>query len=131
MKLGKNGLQELDVFRKINRQEVNGILVAFASKVSFHVEDVRDASRHSRGKVPSGGTENDNLAAGHVLASVITNAFHDGRGAGVPDAETLGDNASDVRRSGGRSVQNDVAYNDGDVQFPGFNIRVKAIRLLS
>ncbi len=48
-------------------------------------------------EVSTGRTQDDDTAAGHVLAPVVADAFDDGRGPGVANAEALADPATEER----------------------------------
>ena len=105
-------LEKFDVFRKVDRQEVDGVLVAPSGEVSVDVENVSDSAGHSGREVSSGRTENDDSSAGHVFAAVIADAFDDGRRSGVSDAKSFGDESADESEAGSRAVQNDVSGDD-------------------
>src|SRR5438093_317738 len=103
---------ELDVLGPIERLEVHHAEIAAPLEVAVHVERVRDPARHARGEVPAGEPEHDDAPAGHVLASVVADAFDDRVDAAVPHAEPLTGDAADVRFAAGRPVEGDVADDD-------------------
>ena len=53
------------------------LLVEPLVEVMMLVEDICHAARHARGKVFAGASENDDLAACHVLAAVLADALND------------------------------------------------------
>ena len=81
-------------------------------KVVVLVKDIRHAARHARGKVFTGSAEDDDLAARHVFAAVLTDALDDCRRAGIAYAEALAGNAVDERLAACRAVKGDVADDD-------------------
>ena len=70
-------------------REVDRVEVAAEVEVAGLVEDVGDAAGHARAEVDASRAENDDLAAGHVLAAVVADAFRDERDARVADGEAL------------------------------------------
>ena len=52
------------------------------------------------GEVAPGAAEDDDDAAGHVLAAVVADAFDDRGRAGVADGEALAGEAAEERSSG-------------------------------
>ena len=83
----------------------------FANQVRG-VDDECDAAAHARGKVAPSAAEHDDRAAGHVLASVITDAFDDRNGAAVPNREPFARRAGDERFARRRAIQRRVAHDD-------------------
>src|SRR6185295_5171695 len=75
-------------------------------------EDVGDAAGHARRKIPSGPAEDDDAAAGHVLAAMIADAFDDGQRAAVSHGEPLAGHAPEIRFAARRAVQGDVPDDD-------------------
>ena len=51
------------------------------------------------------GAEDDDPAAGHVLAAVVADALDDGGRAGVADAEALADHAAEEHLAAGGAVE--------------------------
>ena len=58
--------------------EVDHLLVEALFEQSVDVIDVGDAAGHAGGEVAAGLAEHDDLAAGHVFAAVVADAFDDG-----------------------------------------------------
>src|SRR5262249_31363975 len=75
--------------------QVDHLKIASLREVAFFVDDVGDTSAHSGCKVSSCPAENNHAAAGHILASVIADAFDDRNCATVSNGETLARNAAD------------------------------------
>ena len=50
--------------------------VAAIGELVQRVVNVRDAARHARSEIAARAAEDDNPAAGHVLAAVISHPFH-------------------------------------------------------
>src|SRR5207302_1097859 len=81
------------------------LLVATLTEATGNVEHVRDPPAHPRREIASGLAKHDDAAAGHVLAAVIADAFHDGDRAAVPDSEALARHAADERVAARRAVK--------------------------
>ena len=80
------------------------------AKVPSRVEDVGDAAAHPGGEVAPGRAEDDDPAAGHVLAAVVADALDDG--AGRPELRTreaLAGQAAEEGPPAGRAVEDGVA----------------------
>src|SRR5262245_33731690 len=73
----------------LERIEIHGLRVHAARELAVFVEHVGDAAAHAGREVPPRAPEHDDDAARHVLAAVVADALHDGRGAAVADAEAL------------------------------------------
>src|SRR5262249_53183140 len=84
---------------------------AFLGEVALVVVDVSDAARHAGGEVLAGGAENDDAAAGHVLAAVVADREHDRIDAAVAHAEALARQAANVRLAARGAVKGNVADN--------------------
>ena len=63
---------------------------------SFH-QDISDTAAHAGCKVLSGCAEDNDTAAGHILASMLTDTLDNGVSTGVSDTETLSCDTVDVR----------------------------------
>ena len=83
-----------------------------ASNASSRVVDVGDTAGHARREVAAGAAENHDLAAGHVLAAVIADAFDHRVGAGVAHGEPLTDHAAQECLAAGGAEQDHVAADD-------------------
>ena len=82
------------------------------------VVDVGHAAGHARREVTAGAAQDDDPAAGHVLATVIADALDHGVGAGVADREPFADHAAQEDLPAGGAEQDHVAADDvvlGDV----------------
>ena len=53
------------------RLQVDHLLVAADVEVALFVEDVGDAAAHAGAEVAARGADDDDAAAGHVLATVV------------------------------------------------------------
>src|SRR6185369_11541533 len=87
-------------------------LVDAGGKRAVLIEHVRDTARHARAEIAPGRAEDDHASAGHVLAAVIADCFHDGVYAAVAHAEALASHAADVRLAAGCAIQSHVADDD-------------------
>src|SRR5262245_3350320 len=76
--LGDEGPHRRDVLA-LEGVETDELHVAALREVPVLIEDVRDPAAHPGGEVAAGGAENDDAAAGHVLAAMIADPFDDGR----------------------------------------------------
>ena len=76
------------------------------------VQDEGLAAAHAGREVAPRGPEDDDAAAGHVLAAVVADAFDDGLGAAVAHGEALAGDAADERLAVRRAVEHDVADED-------------------
>ena len=83
-----------------------------SSELAGGVVDVGDSAGHSGGEIAAGGADDHDPAAGHVFAAVIADAFDDGFGAAVADAEPFADDAAEINLPGDRAVADDVAGDD-------------------
>src|SRR5450830_1198016 len=99
--------------------------VAALLEVAVRVVHVGDTARHAGREVAAGGTQHDDGAAGHVFATVVAQAFDDGRGAGVTHGETLAGHAVEEGFAGNRAVQHGIA-DDDVVDGPATELRVRA-----
>src|SRR4029079_12791090 len=96
----------LDLRRVVQLAEADHLLVtAPRERARLVVEHVGDAARHAGGEVAPGRPDDDDAAAGHVLAAVIADAFDDGAGAAVAHGEPFARDAAYIRFAGGRAVQ--------------------------
>ena len=73
------------------------------------VVDVGDPAAHPGGEVAAGLAEDDDAAAGHVLAAVLADALDDRQRAGVADREALAGEAAEEGLAAGGAVEDDVA----------------------
>ena len=76
------------------------------------VEDEGHAAAHAGGEVPAGRADDDDDAAGHVLAAVVADPLDDGLRPAVADAEPLAGPAAEEGPAAGRAVEGDVADQD-------------------
>ena len=70
------------------------------------------AAGHAGAEVAAGRAEDDDPAAGHVLAAVVADALDHGDGPGVAHAEALAHHAPDEDLAAGGAVEDDVAGDD-------------------
>src|SRR3954447_22894911 len=100
----------LDRIRLVHRAEVLDVgRVDLGAEGPVLVEHERQAAAHAGGEVAPGRPEDDDAAAGHVLAAVVADRLDDGDRAGVADAEALAGDAAEERLALRRAVQRDVA----------------------
>src|SRR5690625_2376516 len=76
------------------------------------VDDVGDAAAHSGSKVLACITEDDHTSAGHILQTVVADAFNDDFRPAVPHAETFTGFAVYEHLTACGTVQADVADDD-------------------
>jgi hypothetical protein len=101
--------EQCDIAVIVDRSELDERAVAPSLELLFAIENERDASAHPGGEISTGGPENDDDASGHVLASVVTHAFHHSGDAAVPHREPLACGPGEVRLAGRRAIQRYVA----------------------
>ena len=106
---------EIDVLVLLERLQLDHPAIAASRKQPVVVDDVGDAAAHAGGEVAPGATQDDDAAAGHVLASVIADTFDDRVRAAVAHGEALAGDTAHERLAAGRAVERDVA--DDDVLF--------------
>ena len=76
---------------------------------SVRIEQVGAAAGHPRPEIRPDRAQDDNDAAGHVLAAVLAEALDDGLRAGIPDREPHPGPPDQVQPPAGRAVQAGVA----------------------
>ena len=84
-------------------------MVAAALEAPVGVEHVGDPAAHPGGEVAPGRAEDDDAAAGHVLAAVVADPLDHRVGAGVPHREALAGEAAEEGAPAGRPVEDGVA----------------------
>src|SRR5438874_2092989 len=84
--------------------KIDHLKIAPLGEISFLVDDVGDASAHSRREIASRPAENGHAAACHVLAAVIANAFDNSDSSAVTDSKTLSCDAADESLTRSRSI---------------------------
>ena len=99
-------------FYQFNR---NHFLVQIAVQVALFIQDISDTAAHAGRKVLSGCAEDNDTAAGHILASMLTDTLDNGVSTGVSDTETLSCDTVDVRLTARCAVEGNVS--DDDVFF--------------
>ena len=104
----------------LQRQLVGGVFhrlqfhhprVAPVRKVSAFVQHVGHATAHSRGKVAPRAPQDHNHPSGHLLAPVVSNAFHHRISTAVAHGEPLSGHASQEHTASRSAVQGHVAHN--------------------
>ena len=110
-------LQFDDVLVFSKRFEFHHFGVAALREYAVRIPHVRNASAHAGGEVATGFAQHDYTAAGHVFATMITDAFDNRVRAAVAHREALRRDTAEVRFTAGRTVEHDVA--DEDVAFSG------------
>src|SRR5215831_19710147 len=74
------------------------------------IEQEAFATRHAGAEVSAVRTEDDDGAARHVLARVVTDALDDSNGPRVADGEALARRAGNVELAARRSVEGGIAH---------------------
>ena len=97
-----------DVFR-FDGVQLDHFAVAMNGEPAADVVDVRDAAAHAGGEVAAGVAENDDAAAGHVFAAVITHAFYNGLDTGVADGKPFAGFTADKGFAGSSAIEGDIA----------------------
>src|SRR5262245_18026258 len=108
---GDERAQRLDVL-VVECVDVDHLVVHTPVERAVRVPYEREAATHSGREIAAGRAEDDRAPAGHVLASVIADAFDDRRRARVAHTEALADEPADERVPIGGAVQNHVAGDD-------------------
>src|SRR5437764_1784384 len=94
------------------RLELDHLGVALRREGAVGVEHVRDAAAHARREVAASRTEDDDAAAGHVLAAVVADTLDHRVHARVADAEALARQPAEERAAAGGAVEHGVADHD-------------------
>ena len=102
--------QEAHVLVILDRHEVDHLEVASVAEPVLGVVDEGVAAAHAGGEVAAGLAQDDDHAAGHVLAGVVAHPLDDGLGAAVPDGEPLAGPAPEEGFAAGRPVERHVAH---------------------
>ena len=97
------------VYRGKWREAIDQLQVAATFEPSVHVVHVGDPAAHPGGEVPARAAEHHDPAPGHVLATVIADAFDNRARAGVAHREALAGETPEERPARGRAVQHGVA----------------------
>ena len=97
------------VVRRVELLEIDELVVAAPREAAVLVEDVGDPAAHPGREVPARAAEDDDMAAGHVLAAVVADALDDRVRARVPDGEPLAREAAEERLALRRAVEDGVA----------------------
>src|SRR5208337_1595352 len=107
---GNQPMQRLDILGSRDGLEVHAFAIAEdRRKIAGIVQDIGDAAGHSRGKVAPRASQHHDQTLGHVLATVVANAFNNRGGAGIAYRKALPGHAVEVRFTAGRAVQAYVA----------------------
>src|SRR5690606_17878161 len=105
--------QQLFFFRTgSDLHQFHGGEIAVHREAAVFIPDVGDPAGHSRGKVPTRGSENQHASAGHVLTAMVADTFDDGVGTAVAHTEPFGGAAAEVGFPAGGTIQADVADDD-------------------
>ncbi len=102
----------------VHSVKVDHLPVDVVRQRAVRVVDIGHPARHAGREVASGGAQDDDLAAGHVLATVVADTLDDRVGARVADRESFADHAAQERLAAGGAEQDHVAADDvvlGDV----------------
>ncbi len=75
----------------------------------FGAQDVSEATGHAGTEIQAERTEDEGDAAGHVLATVLADAFDNGESAAVADGEAFARASGDEKLAGSGAVENSVA----------------------
>src|SRR5688572_12352377 len=103
-------VQSLGVARIDQRFQIHGSqITALLGKVTFTVKYVSDPATHTRREVPPGLSEHRDQTLGHVLATVIAQAFYHRCCAGVAHGETLTGHTIEIGFTARSTVEDDVA----------------------
>jgi hypothetical protein len=89
-------------FSKRHKVTVKNIL-------GFGAQNIGEAAGHAGAEIETERAEDDGDAAGHVLATVLANAFDHGESAAVANGKALPSASGDEKLAGGRAVKDSVA----------------------
>ena len=103
--------QKIVLFR--NGLQVDHGEVAALGEIAGLVQHIGDAAGHAGREITAGIADDDDDAAGHVFAAMVSDAFHDCDGAGIADGEALTGNAAEIAFALDRAVEHRVADDDG------------------
>jgi hypothetical protein len=99
--------------------------IAACWEIALLVEDIGNTAAHPRCEIASGFTQDDDLSACHVFATVVADRFYYSTHPRVADAETFASHVVDVDFAPGGSVEGDVADDDvfgGDTSGTGIQM---------
>src|SRR5947209_13380869 len=99
--------RELRLLLRLGEQrlEIDHRRIAALGKLALEVKHVSDAAGHAGREVSSRGSQNDDRAAGHVFAAMVTDALDDRAGAGIAHREALAGDATEVGFAGDRTIE--------------------------
>lgn len=98
-------LQGGNIVLMLHGFEADRLFVHPLVEVPVLIQHIGDAAGHAGCKVLAGLAQHDDGAAGHVLAAMVADALHNGRCAGVADAEALTGHAGDEGLAAGGTIQ--------------------------
>src|SRR5574337_330742 len=105
-------LDLFDVLGSDQRLDVNHPEVTAALEVAGLVQDVGHTARHTGCEVSPGAADDDDPAAGHVLAAVVAHALHDSMGAAIAHGEPFPCNPTEVGLAARGAVEDHVSDED-------------------
>src|SRR5438309_10314316 len=83
--------------------------IAVKHILGFGSRHIGEAAGHAGTEIQAEWPENDGDAAGHILATVLTDAFDDGKSAAVPDSEAFPRASGNEKLARGGTVEHSVA----------------------
>ena len=91
-----------------NRFEIHHTWITSFLECLVLVQNVGDAATHSSSEVPSGRANDDDASAGHVLATMVTNCFHNGMGSTIANCKAFAGNTANKKFTTRCSIECDV-----------------------
>jgi len=101
---------DLRILRFDQGLEIDRVEVAtLFRKVKVLVEDVSDSAAHASGEIPSARSQHEHHSFGHVLAAMITDAFHHGGCSGVANRKSFSGDSVEKGFSTGCAIERNVS----------------------
>src|SRR2546423_2016593 len=99
-------MKKFNIPRLEQRIQVHGSqIAAFHGKIKPFVKHISDATAHAGSKVSSARAQHHDQSVGHILATVIANAFHYGCRSRISNSETFAGHAVKKRFTACRSIE--------------------------
>ena len=92
--------------------DLDAFHVAAPREPLIHVQHKCATAGHAGRKVGPDFAQHDNQSAGHVFAAMMPQAFHHGRGAGIPHRKTLAGLAGRKQLTTGSAIETGVTHDD-------------------
>src|SRR5262249_6415450 len=116
----QHGMNFMAILILQQRLNIDGSQVASLLRIDATIiEDIGNTAAHPRSKVPSTGTQDDDEAIGHVLATVVANAFYHGRSSRITNGKAFACNSVQEDFATGRAVKHHITNQDALFRLEG------------